>query len=430
MEKSKKRRIALAVCMGIVAVGAVITAGVFTVQSRAQAAAAKRDLQYSYSRALADLRDCVDNVGLTLEKSIYANTPTQQNGLAARLMRECSLAKGSLAVLPVSAGTLDSVSKYISQVGDFSMSLSQRISAGGSIQEGEYRTMAQLRSYAQRLRKSLRAVKPDFSAPLDAQFQEAAEDFTDFPSLIYDGPFSDHIGRQSPRLLQGKEQLPLGNAQNVAAAFLGVQAGQLQHTGDSNGGLPSYNFSAGSRRLSVTKVGCLPYAYSDSRDIVAENVEPADAQKRAQAFLAAKGYPHMEPTYWAQADGHILFNFAYSANGVRCYPDLIKVGVALDNGGIVSFDATGYVMNHKDRERLAQPKRSEAQARKKLSPRLQVQAVRPALIPTEGLREVLCWEFACRGAGEDQVLVYSNGETGLEEQILILQPTDLGTFAK
>ena len=418
------------IVMAVVAVAAVATAGVFAMQGQIAARDAKRDLQYSYDRAIDDLRSSVDNIALTLQKSTYANTPTQQNGLAARLMRECSMAKGSLAVLPVTNDTMNSVSKYISQVGDFSMTLSNRISSGGAITDSEYKTISTLDGYANKLSQSLSNVKLDTNAQkLNDQFKETAKDFTDFPSLIYDGPFSDHIGRQSPRMIEGSPEVSQLAAQSIAAAFLNVSQDQLHSAGEVAGGLPAFNFTAGNTEISVTKAGGVVYSLLNSRDITSEKISREDAQKRALTFVAQRGFSNMEPTYWVLQDGKYIFNLAYTENNIRCYPDLIKVSVAADTGEIVEYNATGYVMNHHTRN-LSAPKLQKEAAQKKVSPRLKVNSARPALIPTAGLNEVLCWEFQCTGAAGDQVLVYLNGETGLEEQILIVQQSDTGVLVK
>lgn len=418
------------IVMAVIAVAAVITAGAFTVRSMAAEKAAKRDLQYTYNRAYSDLRDCVDNISTTLDKSIYANTATQQNGLAARLMRETSLAKEALSTLPITDDTMSNVSKYITQVGDFSMTLSSRVSAGGKITDAEYKTIEQLHTYATKLSQSLTSVKPDYSSPNVAkQFKQTAEDFTDFPSLIYDGPFSDHIGRKSPRCLQNKKDIEQGNAKVIAAKCLGIPTDKLTHIADTAGGLPTYNFSTGTIRISVTKKGGMVVSMENSREITSEKIDAKAAQQKAEAYLAKQGYKNMLPSYWIKTDGRILFNFAYQDGDVRCYPDLIKVGVALDTGEIVSLGANGYVMNHTTRN-FDTPKYDKAQAQANVSTRLKVNSGRLALIPTEGLNEVLCWEFNCTGSGNDRVLVYINCQTGMEQQIMIVQPSDTGTLVK
>ena len=423
-----KNRKVLFLSLALVAV--ILVLGGTTVSGYMQASKYKMNLNYNYQRAVTDLGDCVDNIENTLNKSIYANTPTQQNGLAAKLMRETSMAKAALGILPLESGNLANVNKFISQVGDFSMALSSKISAGGSISEEESASMENLEQYAKKLKEGLDGIQPDFDAgPVDASFQQAADDFTDYPSLIYDGPFSDHIGQQEPKLLAGQSEVPQGNAQNNAASFLGVTQDKLTHTQDSAGGLPTYNFDCGTIRISVTKAGGVVSAMTDGREIGEIRLDADGARTAAQGFLEAKGIQNMKESYYVINDGICTINYAYSQDGVTCYPDLVKVAVALDTGGIVEYNATGYIMNHTDRGELT-PKITQEEAQKSVSPRLKVESGSLALIPTPGLNEVLCYEFQCTGENEDRVLVYINASTGMEEQIFILMQSDSGVLVK
>ncbi|MCI1955727.1 MAG: germination protein YpeB [Oscillospiraceae bacterium] len=392
----------------------------------------KRDLQYGYRRALNDLNDHVGNIETTLNKAVYANTATEQNGLAAKLMRESSMAKSSLSVLPVGDNSLNNVNKFIAQVGDFSMSLAERVSAGGKITAGEYKTMRDLESYSKKLVTGMQSVNLDFSdkATFHDSMQATAKDFTDFPSLIYDGPFSDNVTNQKPKLTQGKAQIPQGNAQNIAAGFLNTAQNKLTHTQDTAGNLPTYNFTAngGQMRISVTKAGGFVSDMADSRQPSAQKLDYAAASKKARAFLDGRGIRNMKESYYMIADNVCLINYAYVQDGVVCYPDLVKVGVALDNGGIVRFQAAGYIMNHTQRSLKA--RLTAQQAQKSVSPSLTVRQVRPALIPTPGKQEKLTYEFLCSGAQDDRVLVYINADTGYEEDILIIQQSDQGVLTK
>ena len=423
----KKKRI-----VTLVAVLAIIFAlGGATAYGYSKAEHYRRNLQYGYARSLNDLRDCVDNIQIALNKAIYANTPTEQNGLASELMRESSMAKAALAVLPLTGNELDNVSKFISQVGDFSMSLSKKISAGGSISGAEFKSMESLETYAKKLGEDLSAVEPNFSeADFNDSFRHTAEDFTNFPSLIYDGPFSDHIGRKKPKLTEGAETIPQGNAQNAAAGFLRMKQTELTHAQDTAGTMPTYNFTAkdGAVRISVTKAGGHVADMVDSRVVPRQKLDYGAASKIARAFLEGRGIQNMKETYYAISDNICMINYAYLQDGVVCYPDLVKVGVALDNGEIVRFQATGYINNHADRTLGASLSGDEAQ--KKVSPNLTVQSRRLALIPTPGLGEVLCWEFSCTGRNGDRVLVYINAKSGYEEDILILQFSDDGILVR
>jgi spore germination protein len=391
----------------------------------------KTDLDYNYKRALNDLNGSVDNIETTLNKAVYANTATQQNGLAAKLMRETSIAKSATAVLPVTGNSLDKVNKFITQVGDFAMSLSTKVSAKQKITDKEYKTMQDLEKYAKTLQTSLQGIQPNLdSVATTTAVEKTADDFTDFPSLIYDGPFSDHVGRETPKLTEKKAKILQGNAQNIAADFLNTTQDKLTHTQDTDGGLPTYNFTGNSGviRISVTKAGGYISTMENTRDVTAENLSYEDASKKARAFLNSRDIVNMKESYYVINDGICIINYAYQQGNVICYPDLVKVSVALDNGEIVGFNATGYIMNHTNRSLTA--KISAAEAQKSVSPHLKVQKEGLALIPTPGLYEVLCYEFLCSGQNNERVLVYINAATGYEEQILILQTSDSGVLTK
>jgi germination protein YpeB len=127
-------------------------------------------------------------------------------------------------------------------------------------------------------------------------------------------------------------------------------------------------------------------------------------------------------------DGNrLVVNFAYTADSVICYPDLIKVYVALDNGKIVGFEAQGYVMNHIKRD-IPAVEISETDARSKVSPHLTVLSHQLAIIPTTGKNEVFCHEFKCENGDGSHYIVYVNAVTGAEEKILILLEDENGTL--
>ena len=141
----------------------------------------------------------------------------------------------------------------------------------------------------------------------------------------------------------------------------------------------------------------------------------------------------MELSYFLINDNMAGFNFHGSLKTVDgqtviCYPDLMKVTVELEQGGTIEFDATGYVMNNHTRS-VPAPKVSLDEVKNAVSPLLRVESGRLAIVPTPGLEELLCWELHCTAADGQEVLSYVNAETGLEEQLYILQKDEQGTLA-
>ena len=134
----------------------------------------------------------------------------------------------------------------------------------------------------------------------------------------------------------------------------------------------------------------------------------------------------MVPTYTLKEGNTLTVSIAYKEGDVIVYHDLIKVLVALDNGQILTYDALGYLMSHRERD-LPQPKISISEARKKLNPELEVEEERMAVIPSDGSHERLTYEFKAKMDGED-FLVYINALTGEEERIFKLLHTPGGTL--
>lgn len=440
------RRALVRIISFTVALVAALTATSIT--SYALARDYRTSVEYSFQRALNELSEYLSDLSTTLDKGQYATTPKQLEGLSSKLCTDADNAKSALARLPVTGEQITSTSKFLSQVGNFCSSLSGRVAAGGSITEEELKTLDRLSDYAEtvsrqidgmisdlesgRLRlgevKSTVKKQKDVDSPnVESGFKEIEDGFTDYPTMIYDGPFSDHILQQKPKYIKDMKDVSVDRALQAAKEASKVDG--LKHTGDTAGRVPTYDFTSGSMTVSVTKAGAIVDHFLDSRNVGEPTISTDEAVKLAQKALTDRGLTGFKYRYYAVNNGVLTVNFAATQNGVILYPDLIKVGVALDNGRVVSYDAKGYIMNHTDRN-LPAVKITEQQARDILSERLRVESHELALIPSEGLSEILCHEFFCRGQNDEHVLVYINAQTGMEEQILIVIENETGVLAK
>ena len=103
--------------------------------------------------------------------------------------------------------------------------------------------------------------------------------------------------------------------------------------------------------------------YTNSRQVDKSEISEEQARTFAENFLKSRGIKNMVPTYTLKEGNTLTVSFAYKEGDVIVYPDLIKVLVALDNGQILTYDALGYLMSHRERD-LPQPKISISEARK------------------------------------------------------------------
>lgn len=409
----------------------------------------RRSVLLAQQRALTELDTHISGIGTSLQKGIYANTPPMLESLATELSRQATGAKSSLAALPLADTNLENTYKFLSQVGAFVLTLNKKIARGQKITAEEHEQLAVLLRFAKQLSEQVADMRQNMlcgnfsfetaeralnagnetAGNLAADMEDAEQAFEDYPTLIYDGPFSDHISQRKPRLLEGAGEISQEKARQKAAAFLGAAPEKLTLMSEETDNTAAYSFAFEKKTIAVTKKGgyflhMLNAAYPGEAVFSYE-----EALKTAQDFLRENGYDSMKESYYATIDGVCIINFAYAQEGVTCYPDLIKVGVDLETGEIFSFDGRGYVMNHRRRD-LKAPKLSRREAQDSVSPALTVLSSGLALIPTDSRDERLCYEFHCRDGSGAEALVYIDAETGFEDDILLLLYSDGGVLTK
>ena len=145
----------------------------------------------------------------------------------------------------------------------------------------------------------------------------------------------------------------------------------------------------------------------------------------AEDFLKKRGYRNMERTAWKNTGDALAVSFCPLQDGVRCYADEITLTVALDDGSLLSFDATDYVQNHR-RRTPERPQASAEDARSLLSPSLTAEEEFLAWLPMPGGGEKLCFTFRCLNAAGRRWLVFSSAATGAQERIVRVLESETG----
>lgn len=430
-----------------VAIVAVLAA--YAIIGNNQSAAYKTKLEAVYQQSLTELSECLDSIETNLTKSGYAATPTMMATLSEDLYSECSLAKNELSHLPIEQMNLGGTYKFLSQAADYAEYLSEKTRTGTEISKEEYENMLKLLDYAKSYSKNVKEmvtrctnggditgneVKSKNSgenvASLSLDFSQAEETFSDYPTLIYDGPFADAVLNREPAVTKDAPAKTRDECLKIAAKALYVQAKKLTYSGDSNGAIPCYSYTMDGYTVAVSKGGGYVAYILGSGKKTTQTITPENAINVAKAYLKRIGYKDMEQTYYAVENNVCVINFAYTKNNVVYYSDLIKVGISLADGKIYSLEADGYLTNHKDRNDFSM-KLSEKNLQKKISSHVEIISSRKCVIPKKNGKEAACMEYHCRNKESgDEVLIYINTQTGEEENILMLLYSDNGTLTK
>lgn len=403
----------------------------------------RRQVENSYGLALDELAESLDTINVTLQKGLYSTTALSLSSVSSALTKAAGTAKSALSTLPFSGGELDTINKFLSQVGDYTTSLSRGAISGNKISQQDHENLRLLADAANKLYSAISDIITGSAQPGDSMITgaddeinefsttmlETEEAITDYPTLVYDGPFSDHLVNAEPKLLKNQQEITKEGARQVAALYLGASTDKIYDDSDEGGNMASYCFTTENASIAITKRGGFCSYFRKNRTVGDETKDYDDAKRIASDYLKNLGLGEFEESYFITDEGLCVINFAYSKNGVIFYPDLVKVGVALDNGEILLFEGRGYIMNHTERA-VQEPERTAEEARAILSDALTVDSQHMAVIPTDGGNEKFCYEFVCHSDTDEDVLVYINADTLEEESILILLKVDGGVLTK
>ena len=263
---------------------------------------------------------------------------------------------------------------------------------------------------------------------LSVSLSQIESDLGDYPTLVYDGPYSDHILGGKSEMVENAELKSTDELKTAACEFLECDSNDIEFLAEEKGNIETVRFGNKGSNIALTKSGGFVLYMRKNRQITEHIISYKQALEKAKRFLEKKNMTSFIETYYFTQEGVCVINFAFLDGETICYTDLVKVGIALDNGEVMLYEAGGYITNHKTRA-FETAVHTEKEAEKKVSSNLKIVKTSVALIPTKKGKEERCFEFTCTD-GETDVLVYINVLNLAEEEILILLKNDGGTLVK
>lgn len=403
-----------------------------------------------YQRAFHDLAFHMDQLQDELGKTLAINSRKQIDGTLSNVWRITSLARSDVGQLPLAMLPFSKTEEFLAGIGDFSYKAAIRDLDKEPLNEQEYQKLKSYHKQAMKIQEELRNVQNkvlgqqlrwmDVELSLASAQTSGNNDHTivdgfkaidktvDEYNDIDIGPGVNTLENEKRKKAANLKGNPITKeqAKQIAMKFVGVNEQgtdvKVEKSGKSNQ-YQAYSVSikkpgqeAHEMNLDVTAKGGHVVWLLDNRSVKQANIDLHEAKNSADAFLKAHQYTNMEAMVIDQYDHVAVINYAYSENGVRIYPDLITVKVALDTGNVVGFEAADYIFNHKEDRKLPAPKLTKEQARKEVNPNLQVQESRLAVVINDLNQETLCYEFMGR-LGKEVYRVFIHAETGEEVAI-------------
>lgn len=384
-------------------------------------------LTHIYRGALLSAMQQMESMQILMQKALVSAADEEKNYLH-QIAEEAGQVQRSLALLPLSHPDTMRAMKLTNQLEDYSTQLMEKEGLSES-DAGQLAALTETcKSYAQLLydrQDALLSAMPE-TVFYPAEAAGTVDGDIHYPTLIYDGPFSD-ARRQKPIPFAGEKEITWEEAARIARQFLGAADGDVRPGADILGPVPCHGVTLIRPGITldaaVSKAGGKVMWISCSRGDFASLLSPETCEENARRFLQAQGFENMEVTAFQVYQGVIVFSFAPRQGQVLLYPDLVKIQLRMDTGEVIGLEATAYWQNHSPRG-LMQPALSAQEAAAHINSRLERQAHQLCLIPLDD-QEILCWEFDC--AYQDmEFLVYINAQNGRQEELLQKVETNIG----
>jgi spore germination protein len=413
-------------------------------------------LQGEYSKNMYELINSLTNIEDNLSKAAIAGTKDQSIMIFEDVFRNASSANDKLHSLPIAQQTVGETSKFLSQVGDYCFTLVKGTTEGKEPTDEDFNNIDRLRQQSFELREELNVMLSEINegrvkwgeirkavsgvlakeneSLVTDKFKSIQKQVTQYPALIYDGPFSDNVLDIKPKV-NSLDKITQKKAEEVVRKIFGsdkVEKIQLRDTGGQTR-IDSYSFNVKlkahkddeSAVCEISKSGGMIVYLIDNRALNKPNMDSKKAIDIGTKFLSNLGFRNMVPTYNLTYEDSIVANYVYNINDVSIYPDQVKLKIAMDDGSIIGVESEKYLVAHEVNRSISKPKVTQEQARNKVSKRLKIDSTKLAVVPTETNKEMLCYEF--KGTyKEDTFIVYINAENGEPQRILKIINTPNG----
>ena len=177
----------------------------------------KRELEATYQQSLSELGENLNSIETNFSKGLYANSAETLTEISSDIFTETQSAKQALARLPVSQMNLTTTYKFLTQAGDYAAYISNKAVANSQISQKDRESIETLLKYSRSFANNVNSLVSlcnsglkitDNSVSADKEinvsglkntFSQAEETFSDYPTLLYDGPYADAVLQKKSR---------------------------------------------------------------------------------------------------------------------------------------------------------------------------------------------------------------------------------------
>lgn len=421
------------------ALATVVTAGAVRMNEMDLATAS------GYRSTLYEMVSVSEDMDNNLTKLRVASGKEEQRQLLTDLLIDSELMESAIERIPVDAATGTDISTFVNRTASYARKLLGQLASGKRLSETQLNTVNYLHEVNSTLYNELNGLimnmnEKDFRAFINGKksdmqggFSKAGQETRKQPEEVVDAPFSGE-GNVGVNQLEKQEEISQERAEELVKEYFAnyhVKETRMSGEGTAHGaGL--YNFVLKDENdveiyAAITKNGGKLIFFDTYEECHTKNFDLEMCDQIAKDYLASIGIKNVEATFLSDEGMIAGITYVTVQNGVRVYPESIKVRVCEEKGRVVGIDAAGYLFNHTKRS-FNEPELSKNSALGSISKSLTPYDVNLSLIAVDG-EEVLAYEIACY-TETDTYLVYVDAMSGEEVEMFRIREGEGGKYLR
>jgi len=405
----------------------------------------------NYQRAFHNLAFQMDLLHDKIGTTLAMNSRKSLSPGLAEVWRLTSEAHNSVGQLPLSLLPFNKTEEFLTKIGSFSYQTAIRDLDKKPLTDQEYGTLKKLYGQSEDVQNELRHVQHlvlknnlrwmDVELAL-ATGKEASDNtiIDGFKTVEKTAKGYDEANMDNPSFVSYSKKdedyqhvkgkiMSKGEVQKVAKGYSSMKDANVVNVTQSKKGAKFGFYSVtlkdknnNEEVMDISKKGGHPIWYMNQRKIGKQKLSLNDGEKSAVRFLKNHHFEGMQSFESSQYDTVGVYSFVTVQDGIRIYPETIKMKIALDNGQVIGFTTEDYLQSHYNRN-IPKPAINLTEAKDYINPKLKIMEDGLAIIVNDLNEEVLCYEFLGT-LGNDTYRIYVNANTGVEEKVEKLKNTE------
>ena len=238
---------------------AVVALGILYGISMSSLNSYQATLENVYQKNFYELVDEVNNAETKLNKVLASNSASYKSKLLKEISKNASEAQTRLNMLPYSINGLSDTISFVNQVSGYTETLAKTLENGQNLSRNDEETLEKVYESIVNIKKSLNSMSKqmwegynitDSSLKLDGDYNNLTSDMSamngediEYPTMIYDGPFSDsQVNKEVKGLNFGEVSMETAKS-NLGKVLTGVNMDNFDFQGESKGHFTTYDFS-------------------------------------------------------------------------------------------------------------------------------------------------------------------------------------------